>query len=111
MIDLILHFLLLGGVIFALAEMMPGLNVPGYGTAVVVAVVYGLINVTLGTVLMWLAIPFVVITLGLFMFVINAILLWLTDMLIDDFEIDTAGTTIVAAVIITIADVFLGWIF
>ena len=111
MIDLILHFLLLGGVIFALAEMMPGLNVPGYGAAVVVAVVYGLINVTLGTVLMWLAIPFVVITLGLFMFVINAILLWLTDMLIGDFEIDTAGTTIVAAVIITIADVFLGWIF
>lgn len=39
MIDLIVHFLLLGAVIFALAEILPGLHVEGYGTALVVAVV------------------------------------------------------------------------
>lgn len=49
--DLLLHILFLGGVIFFLAESLPGLRVEGYGTAIIVAVVYSLINVTLGTVL------------------------------------------------------------
>ena len=57
MIDLILHFLLLGAVIFFLAESLPGMHCEGYGTALIVAVVYGLINVTLGTVLKLLSLP------------------------------------------------------
>lgn len=111
MLDLILHFLLLALVIFAMAEMMPGFEVPSYGTALMVAVVYGLINVTLGSLLTFLSLPFVILTLGLFTFVINAGLLWVTDKLIDDFEIDSIGTTMVAAVVITVSDTALDWVF
>ena len=110
MIELILHFLLLGLVIFWIAEALPGIYVSGYGTAVGVAIVYGIINVTLGTVFKILSIPLIVLTLGLFLLVINAFLLWLTDKLFDDFEIDSAGTTFVAALLITIADTLLDWI-
>ena len=49
MIDLILHLLLLGGFIFLLAELVPGIRVTSYGTALLVAIVYGIINITLGT--------------------------------------------------------------
>ena len=111
MLDLILHFLLLALAIFAMAEMMPGFEVPSYGTALMVAVVYGLINVTLGSLLTFLSLPFVILTLGLFTFVINAGLLWVTDKLIDDFEIDSIGTTMVAAVVITVSDTALDWVF
>ncbi len=111
MIDLILHFLLLGAVIFMLAELLPGVHVEGYGTALVVAIVYGLINVTLGSVLMILSLPFMIITIGLFKVIINTALLWITDHLIDDFEIEDIGTTFVAAVVITIADSVLSWVF
>lgn len=108
MVDLIIHFLLLGFVIFALAEMLPGMHVENYGTAVIVAVVYSLINITLGTVLKILGIPFIILTLGIFLLVINTFLLWLTDELMDSFEIDTKGATFVAALIITIADTVIG---
>ena len=111
MIDLILHFLLLGAVIFMLAELLTGVHVEGYGTALVVAIVYGLINVTLGSVLMILSLPFMIITIGLFKVIINTALLWITDHLIDDFEIEDIGTTFVAAVVITIADSVLSWVF
>ena len=106
-----MHFLLLGAVIFMLAETMPGMRVDGFGTAFLVAVVYGLINVTLGTVLKILSIPFIVISIGFFLFIINAFLLWITDELFEGFEIRDAGTTFIAAVIITLSDTALGWIF
>ena len=111
MIDLIVHFLLLGAVIFALAEILPGLHVEGYGTALVVAVVYGLINVTLGTVLMFFALPFMLLTVGLFKLVINTFLLWMTAELIEDFEIEDLGTTFIAAILITLSDTMLAWMF
>ena len=90
---------------------MPGIHVEGFGTAIIVAIVYGLINVLLGTILKILAIPFIVLSLGVFLLLINTFLLWLTDQLMEDFEIRDIGTTFVAAVIITVSDTFLGWIF
>jgi len=111
MIDLILHVLLLAVVIYALADTLEGMYVESYGTAVGVAIVYGIINVTLGTLLKLLGLPFIIITVGVFLFLINAFLLWLTDALIDSFEIEDAGTTIVAAVVITLADTLLDFVF
>ena len=109
--DLILHFVLLGVVIFMIAQTLPGIHIEGFGTAVIVAIVYGLINVILGSILKLLAIPFILLSLGLFLLLINTFLLWLTDQLLEDFEIDDIGTTFIAAVIITISDTILGWIF
>jgi putative membrane protein len=111
MINLILHLLCLGAVIFFIAEMLPGFHVRSYGTSVVVAMVYGLINITLGIVLKLLGLPFIIITLGLFLIVINTFLLWITDQLLDDFEIEDMGTTFVAAFLITISDTILAMIF
>ena len=58
-----------------------------YGTAIGVAIVYGVLSWLLKTVLVVLSIPFIVLTLGLFLLVINAFLLWLTDKLLDGVEI------------------------
>lgn len=111
MINLILHLLCLGAVILFISRTLPGVRVTSYGTAVMVAIVCGLINVTLGTLLKLLSIPFIIITLGVFMLVINTFLLWLTDELLDDFDIDDLGTTFIAALLITLADTGLAWVF
>ncbi len=111
MIDLILHLLLLGGFIFLLAELVPGIRVTSYGTALLVAIVYGIINITLGTLLMIISFPFMIITVGLFKLIINTFLLWITDQIIDNFEIVDLRTTFIAAIAITIVDSLLAWIF
>ena len=111
MIDLILHLLFLGAAILLISRTLPGMHVDSYGTSVMVAIVYGLINVTLGIVLKILGLPFIIITLGVFLVIINTFLLWLTDQLLDDFEIDDLGTTFVAALLITISDTILAIIF
>lgn len=109
--DFILHILILAAVIFFLAESMRGVHVEGYGTAIIVAFVYSLINIVLGTALAILTLPLMIITVGLFKLVINAFLLWITDAMIDDFEIKDFGTTFVFAIVITLADTGLAIIF
>ena len=111
MIDFILHLLCLGGVILFIARVLPGIEMRSYGTAILVALVYGLINTTLGTLLKVLALPFIILSLGIFLIIINTFLLWLTDKLFDEFEIDGLGTTFVAALLITLADTILAAIF
>ncbi|NQZ06680.1 MAG: phage holin family protein [Algicola sp.] len=97
--------------IFAIAQLMPGFKLKKPYTAIMVAVVYSIVNFFLGWLLMALALPFMVLTLGLFTFVINALLLWITDKILDDFEIDSIKTTLIAAVGITVINGVLNWIF
>tara|TARA_R110002110_G_scaffold138946_3_gene325296 strand:+ start:212 stop:547 length:336 start_codon:yes stop_codon:yes gene_type:complete len=111
MFETLLHILILAGVILFVAEAMRGVRIEGYGTAVVVAVVYSLINFFLGTLLMLLTLPLIILTVGLFKIVINTFLLWLTDAMIDDFEIRDMGTTFLLAIVITLADTFLAMAF
>ena len=111
MIELILHLLCLGAAILFISRTLPGMHVDSYGTSVMVAIVYGLINVTLGFVLKLLGLPFIIITLGVFLIIINTFLLWITDQLFEDFEIEDIGTTFIAALLITIADTILAMIF
>ena len=103
--------LLLSLAIFLVAKLLPGIHLKGFGSAVIVALVYSLINYLVGWLLLLLMLPAVIITFGLFKFVINAVLLWITDKLIDDFEIEGFGTTLIAAFLITFVDLILRWIF
>ncbi len=111
MIELILHILCLAAVMLFIARTLPGVYIDSYGTAILVAIVYGLINVTLGFVLKLLGLPFIIITLGLFLVVINSFLLYLTDLLFDEFEIDDKGTLFITALLITLADSLLSIVF
>ena len=105
------NLLLLSVSVFVVAQVLPGIRIKGFGTAVIVALVYSVINFFVDWLLVFLSFPFIVVTMGLFLFVINAFLLWITDKLIDDFEIDGFGTTLVASCLITVLNAILRWIF
>jgi len=95
--------------VFTVAMVLPTVRVRSFGTAVGVAVVYGLLKFFLHWVLVLVSLPFIVITLGLFLVVINAFLLWLTDKLIEGFEIDGLFNTLIASVLISILDMVFRW--
>ena len=110
MLRLIIDVLATGGLLLVLASALPGVRLKSYGTAVIVALVYGVLNFFLGTVIGWILFLPMLLSLGLFGLVINAFMLWLTDKLIDDFEIDSLKTTLVMAVLLTIGRVVLSWL-
>jgi putative membrane protein len=110
-VNILFHLLILSFVIVVIAEVVPGIKLKGFGTAIAVAVVYSLVNVVLGSILKVLSLPLIFLTLGLFMLVINTLMLWLTDQLIDDFEIKDMGTTFLAALLISVSDFLLDLVF
>ena len=111
MINILWNILLLSVAVFLVAEFMPGIRLKNFGTALIVAIVYSLINLLIGWLLLLLSLPLIIITFGLFKFIINGFLLLLTDKMMEDFEIDGIGTTLFAAFLITIVDSILRWIF
>ena len=96
--------------VFIVAQILPGVKVRSFTTAVVVALVYGLLKFFLSWFLVLLSLPLMIVTLGLFYLIINALLLWITDKLIDGFEIRSFGHTILASVLISLFDLLLGWV-
>lgn len=109
--SIIWNLLLLSVAIFIVAQVMPNIRIKSFGTAIIVAIVFSVINLLLGWLLVLISFPLMIITFGLFKFVINAFLLWITDLLIDDFEIKGVVPLLIAAFLISVIDSLLKWIF
>ncbi len=85
----IVRFLLSGLAVLLTAYLLPGVNVEHYGYALLVAVVLSLANILIKPILVFLTIPITIVTLGLFLLVINAVIILLVDYLIPTgFEVD-----------------------
>ena len=96
--------------VFVVAQLLPSIHLKGFGTAIVVAIVYSVLSFLLGGVLVLLSLPLMIVTFGLFKLVINALLLWVTDLFIKDFKIDGFGALLLAAFLITLFDALLHWV-
>jgi putative membrane protein len=114
MIRILIGWLLLAAAFFGISKVLPGFRIQSFGTALIVSAVYSLLHVVLHFILfkvLWiLTIPFVILTLGLIYFVVNAAILWLTDRFIEDFDIDGTTTLLIAAVLLTIANAIIRFI-
>jgi putative membrane protein len=82
-----LKILLTALAVVVLAKILPGVTVIDYTTAVIVAIVISLLNMFVRPLLVFFTLPATIVTLGLFLFVINAIIILLADKLVDGFEV------------------------
>jgi len=91
-------------------EVLPGLTVDPneqgplgeYGTYLWIGLLFGVVNAIVGPILRLLSLPFVVLTLGLFLLVVNAALLGLTALLTDRLDIDGFFTALIGGLILAI---------
>lgn len=107
MTRIIIDVLLTAGLVYVLASVLPGVRMRTFGTAVVVALVYGVLNYFLFWVLALITFIPMLLSLGLFGLVINTFLLWVTDKVVDDFEIRSLGMTFIMAVLLTVGRIVL----
>lgn len=84
---LILTWLLAACALLLVANLLPGVQVQSFGSALIAAAVIGLFNVLVRPVLVVLTLPVTVVTLGLFLFVINALLFWAAASILDGFHV------------------------
>ena len=99
----IIRLLLNGLAVVLAAYLLPGVSVEDYGTALIVALILAIVNVLVKPILVILTIPITILTLGLFLLVINASLILFVDHLIGSgFEVDGFWWALLFSLILSI---------
>ena len=96
---LLLRWLLLAAALLLVAHLYPGVQVTSFASAMVAALVLGLFNALLRPLLVMLTLPVTLITLGLFLFVINALLFWATASVLSGFNVTGFAAALIGSLL------------
>jgi putative membrane protein len=107
---LLLHWIVSALALIVVAYIVPGFRVDGFVAALIAAAVIGLINMTLGLFLKVISLPIIVITFGIFWFVINAVVLELASSLLTGFHVANFGAAFVGAIVLSLVSWILHWL-
>ena len=99
---LILVWLLNAVALLAVAYLLPGITLASFGSALVAALVLGLLNMLVKPVLVLLTLPITIVTLGLFLIVLNALLFWLAGSILRGFQVNGFWWAVAGAILYSI---------
>lgn len=110
MLTFLLHWLVTAGALLLADRALDGVRVAS-GTALVVsAIVLGLVNALVRPVLVLLTLPLTIVTLGLFYLVVNGIAFGLAAALVPGFRVDSFGSAMLGALIVSLVSWAVGWL-
>ena len=104
--NLLIRWFATAATLLIIAYAVPGITVTGVYIALITAIVLGLVNAIIRPVLVVLTLPINVLSLGLFTFVINALMFWFVASFIDGFEVAGFWAAFVGAFLLTLS----GWL-
>lgn len=110
-ITLLAHWAVSGVALLLTAALTPGFRVRGFFTALLATLIIGLANIFVRPFLVFLSLPLTILTLGLFLFVIDAIILRVCAAFLKDFEITNWFSAILGAIVLAVSSSFLHWMF
>jgi putative membrane protein len=99
---LLLVWILNAVALLVVAYILPGITVASFGSALIAALVLGLLNAVVKPVLVLLTLPLTVVTLGLFLFVLNALVFWLAGSILRGFQVDGFWWAVIGAIVYSI---------
>lgn len=99
---LVINWLASALIILIAAYILPGVHVENFWTALVVAVVLGVLNMLVKPLLVVLTLPITVVTLGLFLLVINALLVLLASQIVPGFQVDGFWWAVLFSIVISL---------
>lgn len=100
----ILKLILMGLAVYGISYLLSAIRVEDFGAAVLFVLVLILLNIFVRPILILLTIPVTIITLGLFLIVVNAIIIWIADGLMDSIMVKNFWWTIIFSILISIAN-------
>ena len=106
--NLIIRFLLSGVAVMLTAYLLPGVHVNDYWAALLVAVLVSVSNIFIRPILILFTIPVTIVTLGLFLLVINAVLILMVDYFVDGFSVDGFWWALAFSIILSIFNSLFG---
>ncbi len=107
---LLVNWLLSAVSLMVVALVVPGFYVRGFWAALWAALVIGLVNATLGALLKVLTFPLTLLTLGIFWFVINALMIELAAHFVRGFSVSGFGAAFIGAIVLALVNLLLKWL-
>jgi putative membrane protein len=107
MIQIIARWIINALSLYIVAQILPGIHLSDFGSALIAVLIIGLVNALIKPVLFLLTLPVTVITLGLFSFVLNALMLMLASSITPGFKIDGFGTALLGSILLSIVTTIL----
>lgn len=110
MVRLLLSWLVNAVALMALPLLVPGVSVESLYTALLVALVLGLVNTLVRPVLVLLTLPVTLVTLGLFLLVINGLMFWFVASFVKGFAVTGFWTAVLGALAYSVISTVLAWL-
>jgi putative membrane protein len=107
---LLIQFAAMVAAVIIMVEIVPGIEVESFAGYVQVGLLMAIVNTLVKPIIKLITAPIILMTLGLAMFVINAVLLRVVIGIADDASIDGFGSALVGSIILTLASMGVGWI-
>ena len=103
----LLHWLLSGIALLVVSAILPGIQVSGFGAALIAALVIGLVSATIGLLLKLVLLPFIILSLGVVYFLINGLMLKLASEFVPGFRVNGCLPAVFGSILLTIVDYIL----
>lgn len=102
---IIVRWLLLAAALLFVAYVYPGVAIVSFGAAMIAALVLGLLNTLVRPVLVLLTLPVTLLTLGLFLFVINAAMFWAAARVLEGFAVNGFGAALIGSLLYSVCGI------
>ena len=110
MLTLLTRWIVNAAALLLVAYLYPGVHVEGFVAALVAALVLGLVNAVVRPLLVILTLPVTLLTLGLFLFVINALLFWLVAEIVKGFTVTGFGAALLGSILYSVITLITSWV-
>ena len=100
--NFVIRILVTAFIVLLLANFLGGVSVDGFGTSIIVAIVLGLLNLIVKPLMVLFTLPVTLLTLGLFLFVINAVIILLCSELVGGFQVASFWTALLFSILLSI---------
>jgi putative membrane protein len=110
MLSLLARWVVNAAALMLVAYLYPGVTVDSFGAALIAAIVLGLVNAVVRPLLVILTLPVTLLTLGLFLFVINALLFWLVAEVVHGFQVSGFGAALLGSILYSVITLLTSWL-
>ncbi len=104
--NFLLRLIVTAAICFGLAKVLPGVEVDNLWTALIFAVILAILNVIVKPILVILTLPVTILTLGLFLFIINALMVLIASKLVEGFTVDNVWYALLFALLLSLITSF-----
>jgi putative membrane protein len=108
---LIIRLIINAIVLYLIALYVPGFHISGFMAAIIAAIIFGLVNAVIRPIVLLLSLPATILTLGLFVIIVNALMFWLTVWITPGFKVDGFVPALIGGIIMTIVSIITNHVF